>query len=239
VVEEFFGSLESQFGQLLPRLGHPDLHLDDGSREVVAQFIAAMYLRGPRARHIRNFEVRKDPERYLARLRNWFSQYPDWQQSEIAPIREIEDALSSGDSLEDFCFSQNAHILSMLQEISELEQIIVQTTWAYFIAPEDNPFVTSEVPVHIYYSIPPNPISSADDLLRTDAELMFPLSPRVCLVTTWQHPQGYCEEITLGEGRAVTRHNFYLACESVVWGADIFGSAPDIPFPDQMWDPLE
>lgn len=237
-VEDFFASMESQLGKVFPYLGHPKHELDSTHREVVAQFVAALYLRGPRARHIRNFAVREDPEGYLAKLRARFSDYPEPQQSEIAPIQEIEAMLRADDSFDGFSLSQNAQLLSMLQEIPELEGIIMRTNWSYFISPADNPFVTSAIPVVIYRSARPNPISSIEDLEHRDAELMFPLSPRVCFITSWQHPEGHYEEVTLGEGRAVTRHNFILAQEAVLWGEDVFGSSPNIPFPDRMWEPF-
>jgi hypothetical protein len=230
--------MEGQFGRLIPYLGRPDFSLDGIQREVVAQFKAALYLRGPRARQIRNFAVRKDPEAFVQELRGWFSEYPEPERSEIVPIQEIEQALQAGESFESFELGQNAQLITMLQEIPDLERIILSMNWAYFIAPEDNSFVTSEIPVLIYLPGQPNPIVSIEDLNHPDAELMFPLSPRVCFVTTWRQPEGHYEEITLGEGRAVTRHNFYLAQEAILWGADVFGSAPDIPFPDRMWEPF-
>jgi hypothetical protein len=78
---------------------------------------------------------------------------------------------------------------AMFNSICDIADLIIEMNWACLVS-EDEPFVTSDRPVVLF-----NPsvlgLGRSSGFAHPDVQVMFPITPKACLLLTWEGKEGY------------------------------------------------
>lgn len=203
-VEKIFQKIESEYAtvwrqkikQLQPLLAE--------DRGVVAAFVSALFPRSPFMRdHLGRFmeAIARDVADMITsseeHLKILGKQYEERTGQSIAGL-EAEIFDPSNFEFESTRETKTAFMLTLFKDIFPF---ISHMSWVFAKAPEGEFLLTCDMPV----SLTAPRRDGQVDFGSPDAEIAFPLSPKVCLITSWikkvdcymMAPKGFVEQVNL------------------------------------------
>lgn len=155
--------------------------LSEEERDIFAQYIAQMLIRGPRAR--RNVETMlpnlvssfENDSVLLQRLSG-----PDGGEKR-ARLRRVLDKIAQREGL-----AKQTHLRTLSTRLERAMVILLEMRWTFFVAQPGDAFLTGDNPVFFFKDL---------GLKKSTSELSFPMSSEVAFVASWrkERPEGFAE----------------------------------------------
>jgi len=146
----------------------------------LAEFIASMYVRGPRFR----FEYIELAEGFLnMRAHHVLANPTSYEYQQLAKYGKPEELLKDVSKIQ-ITPHQNQYVLAMLKSIPKLTEVISRMTPTLLHSCGSSRFITSDNPVILFDPKPDRYHGSG--WVKDSIESYFPLSPSTCLLFRWR-----------------------------------------------------
>lgn len=203
-VEKIFQKIESEYATVWRRKIKQRQPLSAEDRGVVAAFVSALFPRSPFMRdHLGSFmeEIARDVAGMITsseeHLKILGKQYEERTGQSIAGL-EAEVFDPSNFEFESTRETKTAFMLTLFKDIFPF---ISRMPWVFVEAPEGEFLLTCDMPVSLTAPRRRGPVGFGSP----DAEIAFPLSPKVCLIASWikkvdrcvMAPKGFVEQVNL------------------------------------------
>jgi len=191
--EAALSRVESDATPVLTRLTQPDGNLKDSDIQPLSVFLALMHVRVPRSvkavsevitvgvRQLikRGAEDRERIRRFIASRDKDFGLTED----------ELIELLVKFDDHFFVTPNPKSALLQSLSLFPKIAEILFHMNWHLCRAPHGRYFVTSDSPLCVFYEPMPGYAGFGGGLLMRNAEVTFPISPRVLLLLDWKRNQ--------------------------------------------------
>ncbi len=193
-IEKGLSQIESETKRVLDRLQDPKALLTTEDISTLSAFLALMYVRVPRSKQSVSEIIAAAAAQFAkgrAKDRDGIARYFRETKDRDHKLTEEEliKLLSEFDQHFTIEVDSKAALLHSLTGFPKVAEIFLGMNWCLCLAPASKHFLTSDSPVCVFFRPAPGQAGFGAGLMHSNAEVTFPISPRVILLLSWRRKQ--------------------------------------------------
>ncbi len=193
-IEKGLSQIESETKRILDRLQDPKAPLTAEDISTLSAFLALMHVRVPRSKQVVSEIIAGLATQFAkgyAKDPNGIARYFRETKDRDHKITEQEmiKLLSEFDQHFTIEVDSKAALLHSFTIFPKVAEIFLGMNWCLCRAPANKHFLTSDSPVCVFFRPAPGQAAFGAGLMHSNAEVTFPISPRLVLLLSWHRKQ--------------------------------------------------